>query len=234
MEKLNNEIESFKSIWKGGYRTGYNSKRNQKGIEEYLKKNMVGKTLLEIGCGGGQWSKFIHDLNIYDKMYCIDVLSETHNNFWNYVGHEKTNKISYCQVNDFNLDCIPDDSLDYVFSYDVFCHISLTGQDTYLKNLYKKCKTDCILLIMYADPNKYFKNEPENIYIQKNYQLSKGKVFTNDDELIKILIEDCDSNPVTGRWYWIGIENFLNLCNKYKYNILTVDLDIDKTNPLTL
>jgi hypothetical protein len=59
-------------------------------------------------------------------------------------------------------------------------------------------------------------------------------VFTNDDELIKILIEDCDSNSSAGRWYWIGIENFLNLCNKYKYNILTVDLDIDKTNPLTL
>ena len=42
---------------------------------------MKGKTCLEIGCGGGQWSKFIYDLNIFDKIYCIDALSEEHNCF---------------------------------------------------------------------------------------------------------------------------------------------------------
>ena len=53
MSKLQEEITSFQSIWKGGFRTGYSQKRNQKGIELYLKENIKGKCLLEIGCGGG-------------------------------------------------------------------------------------------------------------------------------------------------------------------------------------
>ena len=88
-EKLKKEIKSFQTIWKNGYRTGYSAKRNQRGVEEYIKKNMKGKCCLEIGCGGGQWSKFIYNLNIFDKIYCIDVLSEEHNQFWKYVGEEE-------------------------------------------------------------------------------------------------------------------------------------------------
>ena len=56
--KLHIEINSFKEMWDGGFRTGYSPKRNQKGLEDYLTSNLKGKTLLEIGCGGGQWSKF--------------------------------------------------------------------------------------------------------------------------------------------------------------------------------
>ncbi len=67
--KLLTEINSFKSIWYGGFRTGYSFKRNQKGIEEYLKHNMSGKCCLEIGCGGGQWSKYIYELNRFEKIY---------------------------------------------------------------------------------------------------------------------------------------------------------------------
>ena len=38
--KLLDEINSFQTIWHGGFRTGYDVRRNQKGIEEYLKKNI--------------------------------------------------------------------------------------------------------------------------------------------------------------------------------------------------
>ena len=51
------------------------------------------------------------------------------------LGYDKKDKITYFQVDDFSLDCIPSNSLDYVFSYDVFCHISYPGQREYLKNL---------------------------------------------------------------------------------------------------
>lgn len=233
-KKLLDEIESFQNIWFGGFRTGYDARRNQKGIEEYLKNNMTGKTCLEIGCGGGQWSRFIYDLNIFDEIYCIDVLSAEHNNFWEYVGNEKKDKIKYFQVKDFNLDCIPFDFLDYVFSYDVFCHISYSGQEKYLEKLYKKCKVECKLFIMYADASKYFESEPENIHIQEKYQRGKGAIFSNNEELIKVLIDDCDQEPISGIWYWVGIENFINLLLRYNYKILKSDLNIDKTNPITL
>ena len=80
---------------------------NQKDIENYLQNNITGKCFLEIGCGGGQWSKYIYNLQKFDKLYCIDVLSEEHNKFWDYVGNEKKDKIKYFQVNDFLLDFIP-------------------------------------------------------------------------------------------------------------------------------
>ena len=232
-KKLLEEINSFQTIWKGGFRTGYSKKRNQLGIEAYLKKNMSGKCCLEIGCGGGQWSKFIYDLNIFDKIYCIDVLSAEHNDFWKYVGSEKKDKIEYIQVKDFNLDFIPLDCLDYVFSYDVFCHISYSGQKKYLENLFNKCKLNCKLFIMYADAKKYFESEPHNIHIQEREQRNKGANFSNNEELIEIMIKDCDSEPKSGRWYWIGTDNFINLCSEFNYKILEKDLDIDKTNPIT-
>ena len=231
--KLKEELNSFQTIWKGGFRTGYSQKRNQKGVEEYLKRNMDGKTMLEIGCGGGQWSKFIYNLGTYDKMYCIDALSENHNNFWMFVDNEKKDKIEYYQVTDFSLDSIPDNSLDYVFSYDVFCHISYTGHLEYLKNLRKKCKKGCKLFIMYADANKYLKNEPENEYHVRRY-IPNGYSYQSNDELIIGAINDKDGNASSGRWYWVGVDNFVMLCEKYGYEILNRDLDIDKTNPITL
>tara|TARA_Y100000741_G_scaffold324276_1_gene275079 strand:- start:42 stop:323 length:282 start_codon:yes stop_codon:yes gene_type:complete len=93
MNKFEQEIESFQEIWHGGYKTGYKPKRNQKGIEKYLSKHLDGKTFLEIGCGGGQWSKFIYQLDIYDKMFCIDVLSEKHNKFWDNLGYSSKQTI---------------------------------------------------------------------------------------------------------------------------------------------
>lgn len=231
--KLKKEIDSFTTIWKGGFRTGYSVKRNQKGIEEYLKSTITGKCCLEIGCGGGQWSRFIYNLNIFDKIYCIDVLSAEHNNFWNYVGSEKKDKIEYIHVNDFSLNCIPENSLDYVFSYDVFCHISYSGQSKYLENLYNKCKENCKLFIMYADPKKYLSNEPENLMHVKQY-IKNGINCKTEEELINVCLEDKDGEPSVGRWYWVGTENFINLCMKYNYKILNRDLNIDKTNPITL
>ena len=99
--KLQKELSSFQKIWSGGYFTGYSEKRNLRGLEQYLSKNLVGSSLLEIGCGGGQWSKFIYDLDIYNKIYCIDALSETHNKFWDYLGESAKSKIQYEHIQDF-------------------------------------------------------------------------------------------------------------------------------------
>jgi SAM-dependent methyltransferase len=234
---LKTEIISFQNLWKGGFKTGYSEKRNQQGIEDYLQRNMAGKYCLEIGCGGGQWSKYIYNLGIFDKIYCIDVLSEEHNNFWNYVGHDKKNKIEYIQVDDFSLKCIPDNMIDYVFSYDVFCHISYSGQDLYLKNLYSKCKTNCKLCIMYADPEKYLLSEPENKFFVKMFLPGgENREYSSNKDIINTALTNMNGSGkhITGQWYWIGINKFVELCNTYNYKVISKDLNIDKTNPITL
>jgi hypothetical protein len=135
----------------------------------------------------------------------------------------------------FLLADIPDNSVDYVFSYDVFCHISYSGQSEYLKNLQPKCKSNCSLLIMYADADKYFASEPHNIYIQEDDQKNKGRVFNSRQDLIEGLIDDSDSAPTPpGRWYWVGTNKFLELCLRNKYRVLNIDINVDQTNPITL
>lgn len=232
--KLKKELESFQNIWEGGYLTGYSPKRNQKGLEDYLKTKLRGKNFLEIGCGAGQWSKFIYDLSIFNKMYCIDALSEEHNNFWSYVGDSAKNIIQYEQVKNFELNFIDDNSLDFVFSYDVFCHISLSGVQSYLSSLYKKSIKGAELLIMYADPKKYLKSEPENRYHVIRY-LPKNKFIykISNKKLVADAIEDSDGKPSEGRWYWVGKDKFLKLCKDTGFKIIEEDLNIDKTNVIT-
>lgn len=235
-EKFKKEIESFQNIWHGGYFGENSPKRNQVGLEEYLINNIENNLkILEIGCGRGRWSKFIYEKLNPKKLQCIDVLSEDHNNFWSFVGVDKKEKIEYYQVEDFSLNDIPDESLDFVFSYDVWCHISSSSQELYLESLYKKCKIGAKLLIMYSDPKKYYNSEPENLWFIKSH-LPKEKVdiINESEEIFKLAIEDSDGEIINGRWYWIGVEKFLNNVTKYKYNVLSEDLNIDKTNVITL
>jgi len=233
MNKLEKELQSFQPIWKGGFFTGWEEKRNQRGLEKFIAKDMKGKVCLEIGCGGGQWSKYIYDLNIFDKIYCIDALSETHNKFWERMGEEAKKKITYVHVKDFSLDFIKDKEIDYIFSYDVFCHISLSGINEYMKNLRLKANDNAKFCIMYADPNKYSKSEPERFEYQLHIWKERKQRKVDVKECIQLLLDDCDSDPEPGRWYWIGTKRFLDICKKNNYKILKEDLDIDKTNPIT-
>jgi len=231
-EKNKREIESFQNIWHGGYFGENSTKRNQDLFENYLKSNIENNlTILEIGCGRGRWSKFIYNNLNPKKLQCIDVLSETHNNFWSFVGEDKKEKLEYYQIKDFSLNEIEDESLDFVFSYDVWCHISSSSQELYLESLYKKCKPGAKLLIMYSDPKKYYNSEPENLWFIKAY-LPKEKIenITNNEEIFKLAIEDSDGEIVEGRWYWIGKEKFLKNLDNYNFKVLVEDLDIDKTN----
>ena len=116
-----------------------------------------------------------------------------HNEFWQYLGNEAKDVIKYLQVNDFNLDFIEDNSLDFTFSYDVFCHLSYSSIETYLNSLYKKSKPGGKLLIMYADPAKYLKSEPENKYHVIKYLPEKKVLYKISNKLlISDALEDCD------------------------------------------
>jgi len=92
---------------------------------------------------------------------------------------------------------------------------------------------------MYADAKKYLNSEPENRYHVIKY-LPKNKFLYNFSNklLISDALADKDGEPSSPeyepRWYWIGVESFLNLCERKGFDIINEDLNIDKTNPITL
>ena len=102
-----------------------------------------------------------------------------------------------------------------------------------MAQLQKKCKPGALLNIMYADAYKCYDSEPENLVREKN-MIEYGVPGPSPQLLKGMMVADCDGEARVGRWYWVGIQNFIKLCEKHGYEVLEEDLNIDKTNPLTL
>jgi len=89
-------------------------------VEHVLKPNVpMGSNVLEIGPGGGRWTEHLlkrasHLIVIDLTPRCIEICKERFKDFSN---------IEYFINDGTNLDFIPDDSIDYVWSWDVFVHI---------------------------------------------------------------------------------------------------------------
>jgi hypothetical protein len=214
-------------VIKYGPMSGYNNTRNQKGIETYLQQNIKkSEHILEIGPSGGQWSKLLSSIS--DLLYCVDEKSAEQNYFWNYI--QKNDKIKYIQGFNTISNEIQDNSLDYIFSYDVFKYTSYDEMKIIIQSLYKKCKIGCKLLISYGDIYKFIKSEPHRV---KNFE-KEFNVFNDIEKLKKIMEDDYNGEKRQGRWYWIGIQKCIDICEKIGFTLIERDLNIDKTNPLTL
>lgn len=228
--KLKEEISSFQNLWKGG--TNLSSRgwdKCQKDrikfqnlneiaricIEPYINKKT---NVLEIGCNGGGWTwKFLEA----SKVIGFDVLSAKHTKFWKNMG--KQENVSYFQVNDFKCNELDDDSIDYVFSYDVFCHISYSGASAYLENLYKKLCKGANCFIMIADADKYMDKNGRK-------KLMKRAGFSNFNDFV----EDYDGKAISGRWYMYGTKLFCDKLIECGYTVVREDVAVqaDKLNPI--
>lgn len=228
--KLEKELLSFKNLWKGGTtlsKQGWDKCQRKriefqdlnKIVETCIKPYVnAGTNVLEIGCNGGGWTQHFFGAN---EIYGFDALNAKHTKFWDNI--KKKDNIHYFQVKDFNCNELVDNTINYVFSYDVFCHISYSGASAYLKNLFKKLKKGADCFIMIADANKYFN-------IKGRKKLMKCAGFSNFDDFVK----DYDGDPNNGRWYWYGTELFCEKLKEYGYIIVDKDVAInsDKLNPI--
>ena len=212
---------------KYGPMSGYNNTRNQFGIEKYLQKNVRNDScILELGPGGGQWSILLGKIG--KILYCVDEKSAEQNYFWNYV--QKDDKIKYIHGLNNILTKVPDNSLDYIFSYDMFKFIPYDDSKSIITSLYNKCKCGSSLLISYADIYKFINTEPHRT---KNFE-KEFNIFNDIEKLKKIMEDDYNGKKGRGRWYWIGIQKMIELFELCGFTVIERDLNIDKTNPLTL
>jgi hypothetical protein len=256
--ELNKEIELFGDLWHRGFYSGdpLNPNFSIFGIFGYMGISHAiylacikpyihnNTTVLEIGPGRGAWTKTFLNAK---EIYCIDALSAEHNKFIEYVGNHK--HIKYFKVVDFACKELPDNKFDYLFSYDVFCHISFNGIGEYLKNLYPKLKKNANCFLMVADYNKYnsFLNNLNKYSVFNEFRPKHSKpvinyflnivskrinnYFINRHDLFPLDINETQE-PRSGRWYHAGIEKTCELLMKNGYTVIDEDMMLDFRSPI--
>lgn len=117
----------FKSAWgPGGYEEHFSYGVGiDKVCEVCTRPFAMGREVLEVGSGGGSFSNFLY--NIAKNLTCIDVIPrpEVFTN-WRLLKYiELDNQDYFCTG-------VPDNSIDFAFSYNVFCHLSNDAIRQYL------------------------------------------------------------------------------------------------------
>lgn len=134
-------------------------------IRNYLNSET---TALEIGPGRGAWTKTFLSRGC-KLVYAVDAAPAAHTHFWEYVG--VTDRARYIQSTDLTLSEVPDNSVDYFFSFGVFCHLKPEMCELYVASLARKMRAGSHGFLMIADYDKY------NYCLDHADQLSIKRVF---------------------------------------------------------
>ena len=232
-DKVREEIESFQELWKGG------TNPSKWGWDRPVERMLVGGVdieaiyeicikpyavpgtrVLDIGTNGGIW---LSKMTLADDLIGFDVLSAEHVGFWqnmlSWLSPGEIEKVGFVQVTDFSCSTLEDSSIDLVFSYDVFCHISYSGAAAYLQNLFSKLRPGANGFIMIADDDKIPRDA-------KGQRRREKCMFKSGFIAWKDFIKDDDGavSRTPGRWYFYGTDKFCALLEKYGYEVLSRDV----------
>src|SRR6185436_9443390 len=97
------------------------------------------KVIVEIGCGGGRWSRFFQHVKV---AYLVDATPKAEALVRK---HCDCGAFRFVLSLDGRLPQIPDSSVDYLFSFDVFVHFERDLFDTYLKEIARLLKPNGVL-----------------------------------------------------------------------------------------
>jgi hypothetical protein len=251
-DRLTDELESFRSIWHGGYCEGDpldpmgSSGYGQLGymsvlhvaylacIRPYVTSETVA---LEIGPGRGAWTKTMLRAH---EVWAIDALPEKHNGFFDYIGHWE--HVRYLQVHDFELSEVPDNYFTFMFSFGTLCHVSFDGITRYANRAFEKMRSGSHCFWMVADYAKYNRAAANvadlspwtrALPASRRYA-SVRKLTSRAIELSKVqsLQPDLDVMPSPGRWYDAGVERTCEMLEKVGWVVLDADVGVNHRDPV--
>ncbi len=112
-------------------------------IDDMMRRYITpGSTVLEIGPGGGRWTEFLQPIagrlllaDVAEK--CLEVCQERFAGCSNLEYHLVTDRLEF----------IPDDSIDHVWSYDVFVHLNAETIQQYLEDFRRILKPGGVAVI---------------------------------------------------------------------------------------
>ncbi len=101
-------------------------------IQDCLPAN----TILEIAPGFGRWTNYLRDY--CEQLFVVDFAEKCIEACRQRFGSDQ--RISYYVNDGRSLSMLPDESVDFVFSFDAFVHIGRKGVEAYLSELGRKLK----------------------------------------------------------------------------------------------
>lgn len=103
---------------------------------------------LEIGPGGGRWTRYMLSVK---RLYAVDfhheLLAELKSNF-------NLEHLTFVKNNGNDFPGIPNDSIDFVFSFGTFVHLDIEIIDQYLHNMKALLRPNSNVVIQYSDKSK--------------------------------------------------------------------------------
>jgi Methyltransferase domain len=105
-------------------------------------------TALEIGPGGGRWTRYLLG---FDKLYVVDYYAELLAEFRK---HFRQPNIVAVQNNGTDFPGIEAGTIDYVFSFGTFVHLDVELIEAYLRNLRPIIHPGADVVIQYSDKTK--------------------------------------------------------------------------------
>ncbi len=104
-------------------------------------------TVLEIGSGGGRWTQFLL------RARRVIVVEHTEA-FFPYLEHRFGPRFDFYKTLGDELAGIPDDSVDFVFSFGTLVHLPIEIVQAYVKETARVLRRDGVATLQYADKTK--------------------------------------------------------------------------------
>ncbi len=254
---LQKNSNPFTKIWPGGYFEGdpldptSGSSYGVYGFNSVLytiyltciKPYVTSKSVvLEIGPGRGAWTKAFLYLGV-KAIWCLDAAPAEHTRFYEYIGYNET--VKYICVNDANLKEIEDNTIDYFFSFGVFCHIPQDITKTYLENLASKMKAGSNGFLMVGDFEKYNKCIENSItifdirgkWMMPFRILWKVLSAIFPDKYAKKKLNLDDLSPLAGksglgRWYHLSTNDACVILESCGFTVVDSDMNVSQRDPV--
>lgn len=146
-------------------------------IEPYLTPNSV---VLEIGSGGGRWTKYF--LNVKET-----TVVELNPEFFTYLKDRFDGSASifrFYTTTGYELDGIPTESVDFLFTFGTFVHIEPEGIRAYMEHITRVLHRGAISVIHYSN-KKRIRARLNPSFSRMNPSIMESLVFQNGLEVIQ-------------------------------------------------
>lgn len=177
---------AFFAAWPGGYQEDFQF--YPLGAEALVAAEIARRAhghheCLEIGPGRGLWTtRYL--LPAFARVTCIELFDQP--------GALASPRLHWLKAGDRDFSCagVPDSSIDFAFSFGVFCHLSRDAQAAYLRSIYRVLRSGSGALIAFANWPRHGSPAPENRRFANERHAEGTCWFYNDLEMTRTLVSE--------------------------------------------